>query len=452
MAELREPQISQADLSPLLSGLGADLGVFYRALMEQVEAIVDQAKREGWDSERFITAISALLEPEEASEVEKSLNDTIRTKRIGTLCGLEVWFVNGHYIRDNIYIDFTEGGNHERYDWIPDGEIWIDEEVKPEEVTVTIFHEFTEQKVMCEKGWDYDHAHDFASGLEIAMRQDDELKTRFEKLIRLEPVLKSAIDLKVQKALVLIRSAIPDDVFKAGGKPVGTVSERKDGKYKKTAPGVWEKMTEEGEKNLGEAKATYKRDKLAGNAYSEEYEGYPAYYQLSQNDINESEKRSLSSYTGTGSISLNKQLREGENPESAKDIDSAIEKQPPGDWEVYRGGDNQLKNYFIKNIKTISDLKGKIISDKAFLSTSTSEKDAKSRFATQDGVFIKINATNTKAILPSRHIDTSSNQQGEEFEAIFPRNMKLKITNAKLIQSETFKNKKQLYLEMERIE
>jgi hypothetical protein len=200
VSELRDLPINQAELSPLLGSLGADLGVFYRALVEQVEETLATAQREGWDSERFITAISSLLEPEADSEVEKSLDDTLRTKRIGNVGGLAIWFVNGHYIRDNIYIDFTEGGNHERYDWIPDGEIWIDEEVKPEEVTATIFHEFTEQKVMREKGWDYDHAHDFASGLEIAMRQDDELKTRFEKLIRLEPVLKSAVDIKVQKA------------------------------------------------------------------------------------------------------------------------------------------------------------------------------------------------------------------------------------------------------------
>ena len=251
MPELRDLPINQADLSPLLGSLGADLGVFYRALMEQVEATVDQAKREGWDSERFITAIGALLDPEETSEVEKSLNDTIRTKRIGAVCGLAVWFVNGHYIRDNIYIDFTEGGNHERYEWIPDGEIWIDEEVKPEEVTATIFHEFAEQKVMREKGWDYEHAHDFASGLEIAMRQDDELKTRFEKLIRLQPVLKSAVDLKIQKALVQIRSAIPDEVFKAG-LPVGTVRDRKDGKYKKINEGEWERVIEPGEAKIQE--------------------------------------------------------------------------------------------------------------------------------------------------------------------------------------------------------
>jgi len=45
----------------------------------------------------------------------------------------------------------------------------------------------------------------------------------------------------IMKALTIFTSLL---VFKAG-KPVGTVSERKDGKYKKTAPGVWERVTEE---------------------------------------------------------------------------------------------------------------------------------------------------------------------------------------------------------------
>jgi hypothetical protein len=38
-----------------------------------------------------------------------------------------------------------------------------------------------------------------------------------------------------------------DQVYKAV-KPIGTISNRKDGKYKKTAPGQWERVTEEGQK------------------------------------------------------------------------------------------------------------------------------------------------------------------------------------------------------------
>jgi hypothetical protein len=212
MPELRDTPINQSELSPLVSSIGADLGVFYSALQDQIDETLDRAKSEGWDSERFINEVGKLLEPEEDGEVMKSLNDRIVIRHYGSISGFDIEIVDEEYIRQNIFIDFTEGGNHERYSWIPENQIWIGDDVSAGEIVVTVFHEFTEQRFMRD-GNDYDTAHDMATEMEDAMRHDDELKDRFERLIRIEPVLKSAVDLKIQKALVQIRSAIPDEVF-----------------------------------------------------------------------------------------------------------------------------------------------------------------------------------------------------------------------------------------------
>ena len=94
----------------------------------------------------------------------------------GASDNLTIYIVDGRYIRDNIYIDFTEGGNDEVYggadpdkpSFIPKGEIWIDNK-NMDEAGFILLHELTERNHM-QAGEDYDTAHDAANVQEQAAR------------------------------------------------------------------------------------------------------------------------------------------------------------------------------------------------------------------------------------------------------------------------------------------
>src|ERR1700687_1278151 len=87
-----------------------------------------------------------------------------------------VWKVNGKFIRDWIFIDFTEGGNSAAYPWMPPNEIWLDDSsFTPDEHEVVLLHEATEFNLMRDKGWSYDKAHDVASENETKARRNPQL-------------------------------------------------------------------------------------------------------------------------------------------------------------------------------------------------------------------------------------------------------------------------------------
>ena len=79
--------------------------------------------------------------------------------------GLKVYIVNGKKVRDYFDIEFTEGGHHEVYDYVPEGEVWIDDAILMRERPFILLHEMHELKLM-EKGVSYDKAHEECSSLE----------------------------------------------------------------------------------------------------------------------------------------------------------------------------------------------------------------------------------------------------------------------------------------------
>lgn len=94
--------------------------------------------------------------------------------------GIEVWIINGRLIR-SIYTDFTAGGHPHVYEWVPSAngsgadEIWIDDDIMPEERGFVLLHELHEYNLM-EKGWPYSKAHNDSSRVESRCRQNpDEL-------------------------------------------------------------------------------------------------------------------------------------------------------------------------------------------------------------------------------------------------------------------------------------
>jgi hypothetical protein len=96
-----------------------------------------------------------------------------KLEQLQVMGSVTVWKVNGKFIRDWIFIDFTEGGNSAAYRWMPPNEIWLDDSVWiPDEHEVVLLHEITEYNLMKNKGWTYDQAHDEASANETHARRN----------------------------------------------------------------------------------------------------------------------------------------------------------------------------------------------------------------------------------------------------------------------------------------
>ncbi len=89
--------------------------------------------------------------------------------------GLSVWIVNGRLVRSVFDIDFTAGGHDYVYEFVPSGEIWIDDDIAEAERGYVLLHELHERNRMA-GGWNYDKAHAESSRIEYHLRRHpDEL-------------------------------------------------------------------------------------------------------------------------------------------------------------------------------------------------------------------------------------------------------------------------------------
>lgn len=104
----------------------------------------------------------------------------------------KVWLVRGTELRKH-YVDFTEGGNGQRYKWIPDDEIWIDD-ANFHELDFILIHEIHEWCLMKHDGKAYDPAHESANVVELKARNDPSLTAGIlaEQIARLKPYAKSS--------------------------------------------------------------------------------------------------------------------------------------------------------------------------------------------------------------------------------------------------------------------
>ena len=101
---------------------------------------------------------------------KKAQQEGVRLEKLDTVGDVEVWLADGRLVREKYFIDFTQGGNHERYNWIPDNEIWIDDDMSLDERSFIIVHEFLERYLMREGNMSYDEAHKHADELEEYLR------------------------------------------------------------------------------------------------------------------------------------------------------------------------------------------------------------------------------------------------------------------------------------------
>jgi len=89
--------------------------------------------------------------------------------------GVSVWIVNGRLVRSVFDIDFTEGGHDHVYEFVPQKEVWIDDDIEEPERPFVLLHELHERNLM-DKGMPYSAAHADSSRVEYHCRHHpDEL-------------------------------------------------------------------------------------------------------------------------------------------------------------------------------------------------------------------------------------------------------------------------------------
>jgi len=89
--------------------------------------------------------------------------------------GVSVWVVNGRLVRSAFDVDYTEGGHDHVYEFVPSGEVWIDDAIEESERGFVLLHELHERNCMA-KGMPYSQAHAESSRLEFRCRHHpDEL-------------------------------------------------------------------------------------------------------------------------------------------------------------------------------------------------------------------------------------------------------------------------------------
>jgi len=83
--------------------------------------------------------------------------------------GVSVWIVDGRLVRSVFDIEFTEGGHDHVYEFVPENEVWIDNDLEEAERPYVLVHELHERNRMA-SGWPYNKAHDESSQLEYRCR------------------------------------------------------------------------------------------------------------------------------------------------------------------------------------------------------------------------------------------------------------------------------------------
>lgn len=128
-------------------------------------AITKADRREQGERKKSALMEKIRKEPLLKKEVPKEMY----VHKLMDLDSLQVWVVNGELVRDLYFIDFTEGGHHFVYDFVPYSEVWLDNDLVSEEREFVLLHELHERYLMF-KGMDYNHAHSSSSYIEYRCR------------------------------------------------------------------------------------------------------------------------------------------------------------------------------------------------------------------------------------------------------------------------------------------
>lgn len=145
-----------------------------------------KALKHGYTNDQAIEKAYRLEKSERAKagdmkKIESSSD--VHVKKYGeTSDGLKIWVVNGRLVRSDYFIDFVEGGHHLIYPWVPEKEVWLDDDLMPKEYPFVLLHELHERDLMSQ-GWTYDKAHADSSKIEFyCHHHPEELKPELQKL------------------------------------------------------------------------------------------------------------------------------------------------------------------------------------------------------------------------------------------------------------------------------
>jgi hypothetical protein len=92
---------------------------------------------------------------------------------LGLPVDFTIWLVDGKKVREHCNIDFTLGGHGYVYEFIPEDEIWIDDDTAEDEILYVLMHEMHERSLM-QEGTIYEDAHNQASAVELLCREKPE--------------------------------------------------------------------------------------------------------------------------------------------------------------------------------------------------------------------------------------------------------------------------------------
>jgi hypothetical protein len=107
-------------------------------------------------------------------EIDPADNKAIRSDQAESL---KFKVVDGDKVRSDKNVDFTMGGHHYVYDFIPEDEIWIDQNMDEQDTIATKAHEYIERLLMKYLDWKYNDAHEIASKPERLLRHIMEMES-----------------------------------------------------------------------------------------------------------------------------------------------------------------------------------------------------------------------------------------------------------------------------------
>jgi ABC-type taurine transport system substrate-binding protein len=82
---------------------------------------------------------------------------------------LKVWLVDGGKVRDKLLEDFVLAGHDKVYNFVPNGEVWVEDSLSVKDMNAVLAHELHERKLMS-GGMSYDNAHSSAEKVERRVR------------------------------------------------------------------------------------------------------------------------------------------------------------------------------------------------------------------------------------------------------------------------------------------
>jgi hypothetical protein len=99
----------------------------------------------------------------------------LNLRPIGRIAGFSVFHVNSEAVR-LLDVDFTMGSHFAHSRFIPHGQIWVSQLLRPTDLAPLLVHEAVETWWMVHRKWSYEHAHDRASMFERELRKRIHLK------------------------------------------------------------------------------------------------------------------------------------------------------------------------------------------------------------------------------------------------------------------------------------